>query len=255
MKLAFVGLGVMGYPMAGYLARAGHLSHRLQPHAVQSRAWCEEYGGKHGRDPGSRGGEPTIVFCCVGNDDDVREVILGAARCAGRRGRNAISSITPPRRPGCAGGYDAREAKNVDFLDAPLSGGQAGAEAGQLTIMVGGDAPVYGRVLPVMDCYAKACTRIGEVGDGQKAKMVNQICIAGVVQGLPKGCISRNAPAWISRRHRRDIEGRGAVLADGEPLGDHDRRRVRIRFCRGMDAQGPENCAGRGRAGRRDIWN
>jgi 3-hydroxyisobutyrate dehydrogenase-like beta-hydroxyacid dehydrogenase len=129
-----------------------------------------------------------MVFCCVGNDDDVRAVILGDDGVLHGIGDGSVivdhttASATVARDV-----YAAAAAKNVGFLDAPLSGGQAGAENGQLTIMVGGDEDVYHRALPVMDCYAKACTLIGPVGSGQLAKMVNQICIAGIVQGLSEG--------------------------------------------------------------------
>lgn len=188
MKLAFVGLGVMGYPMAGFLARAGHDVTVYNRTGAKADAWCAEYDGDKAATPAAAAADASIVFCCVGNDDDVREVILGADGVLAGISRNAIIvDHTTASAQVAREVYDAAKARYVDFLDAPLSGGQAGAEAGQLTIMVGGDAPIYGRVLPVMDCYAKACTRIGEVGDGQKAKMINQICIAGIVQGLSEG--------------------------------------------------------------------
>jgi len=188
MKIAFVGLGVMGYPMAGFLARAEHDVTVFNRTGSKARAWCEEYGGRMAETPAEAAAGAAIVFCCVGNDDDVREVILGADGVLAGTATNAIIvDHTTASAQVAREVYDAAKSKNVDFIDAPLSGGQAGAEAGQLTIMVGGDAPIYGRVLPVMDCYAKACTRIGDVGDGQKAKMINQICIAGVVQGLAEG--------------------------------------------------------------------
>lgn len=188
MKTAFVGLGVMGYPMAGYLLGAGFEVTVYNRTAAKAEAWCTEFGGRMADTPAAAASGADIVFCCVGNDDDVRQVILGEHGVLEGAAKGAIivdhttASATVAREV-----YDAAMARNVDFLDAPLSGGQAGAEAGQLTIMVGGDASVYGRALPVMDCYAKACTRIGGVGDGQKAKMINQICIAGVVQGLAEG--------------------------------------------------------------------
>ena len=188
MKLAFVGLGVMGYPMAGFLARAGHDVTVYNRTGSKAEAWCAEYGGDKAATPAAAAADAAIVFCCVGNDDDVREVILGADGVLAGISRNAIIvDHTTASAQVAREVYDAAKTRYVDFLDAPLSGGQAGAEAGQLTIMVGGDAPIYGRVLPVMDCYAKACTRIGDVGDGQKAKMINQICIAGIVQGLSEG--------------------------------------------------------------------
>lgn len=188
MKVAFVGLGVMGYPMAGYLARAEHEVTVYNRTQTKAEAWCNEFGGRLAETPAEAATGSAITFCCVGNDDDVREVILQPNGVLDGTATNSIivdhttASARVAREV-----YDVAREKGVDFLDAPLSGGQAGAEAGQLTIMVGGDAPVYGRVLPVMDCYAKACTRIGNVGDGQKAKMINQVCIAGIVQGLAEG--------------------------------------------------------------------
>ena len=188
MKAAFVGLGVMGYPMAGYLQKAGHDVTVFNRTAAKAEAWCEEFGGRMAPTPARAATDAEFVFCCVGNDDDVREVILGEdGVLAGAAPQSIIVDHTTASAQVAREVAAAARPKDVDFLDAPLSGGQAGAEAGQLTIMVGGDLPVFEKALPVMECYAKACTRIGEVGDGQKAKMVNQICIAGVVQGLAEG--------------------------------------------------------------------
>ena len=188
MRVAFVGLGVMGYPMAGYLINAGHEVVVFNRTTSKADAWVDQYGGASEESPSSASSEAEIVFCCVGNDDDVRAVILGDDGVLHGIGDGSVivdhttASATVAREV-----FDAAAAKNVGFLDAPLSGGQAGAENGQLTIMVGGDEDIYQRALPVMDCYAKACTLIGPVGSGQLAKMVNQICIAGVVQGLAEG--------------------------------------------------------------------
>jgi len=188
MKIAFVGLGVMGFPMAGYLARAGHEVTVYNRTRAKAEAWCRSHEGRVASTPRAAAEGADIVFSCVGNDDDVRQVLLGdAGVLAGIPAGGVIVDHTTASARVAREVYDAARRRGVDFLDAPLSGGQAGAESGQLTIMVGGDLPVYERVLPVMSCYAKACTRIGDVGDGQKAKMVNQICIAGVVQGLAEG--------------------------------------------------------------------
>jgi len=185
MHIAFVGLGVMGYPMAGYLAAAGHEVTVFNRTIEKARAWCDEHSGTMADTPAKAAAHTKIVFCCVGNDDDVRSVILGdGGVLSGISAGSIIVDHTTASALVAREVYDAAKTQGVDFLDAPLSGGQAGAESGQLTIMVGGDSDVYDRVLPVMDCYAKACTLIGEVGSGQKAKMVNQICIAGIVQGL-----------------------------------------------------------------------
>jgi len=188
MRVSFVGLGVMGYPMAGYLSKSGHdvvVYNRTTARAAQ---WCAEFDGSSASTPVEAARGADIVFVCVGNDDDVREVILGEH--GAMHGMSAGSIIVDHTT---ASAKLARElhaiaaAKSIGFLDAPLSGGQAGAENGQLTIMVGGDDGVFERTLPVMDCYAKATTLIGPAGHGQMAKMVNQICIAGVVQGLAEG--------------------------------------------------------------------
>lgn len=188
MHVAFVGLGVMGYPMAGYLLKAGHDVTVYNRTSEKAAEWCAEYGGKSAPTPGQAAADAEIVFVCVGNDDDVRAVILGEEGILPSIPAGAIivdhttASAVVAREVA-----DAASGKNVGFLDAPLSGGQAGAENGQLTIMVGGDEDVFDTVRPVMDCYAKAITLIGPAGSGQLAKMVNQICIAGVVQGLSEG--------------------------------------------------------------------
>ena len=188
MRVSFVGLGIMGYPMAGYLANAGHEVTVFNRTTARADAWCEQYGGVSADSPSAAAENSAIVFACVGNDDDVRAVLLSDDGVLNGIGDSSIivdhttASAVVAREVS-----DAAATRNVGFLDAPLSGGQAGAENGQLTIMVGGDEDVYQRALPVMDCFAKACTLIGPVGSGQLAKMVNQICIAGIVQGLSEG--------------------------------------------------------------------
>ena len=188
MKVAFAGLGVMGYPMAGFLAGAGHDVTVCNRTRSKADAWQEQYAGSVAATPREAAAGAEIVFCCVGNDNDVRLVIIGDnGVLAGISTGSVIVDHTTASATVACEVYGQAKNKGVDFLDAPLSGGQAGAESGQLTIMVGGDQPAYERILPVMDCYAKACTLIGDVGCGQKAKMVNQICIAGLVQGLAEG--------------------------------------------------------------------
>ena len=188
MRVAFVGLGVMGYPMAGYLAKAGHETVVYNRTAAKAEQWVAEHDGSLAASPRAASGGAEIVFCCVGNDDDVREVILGEDGVLAGIGAGSIivdhttASATIAREISAAAA-----AKSVGFLDAPVSGGQAGAENGQLTVMVGGDEETFRRAAPIMDCYARAITHIGPVGSGQLAKMVNQICIAGVVQGLSEG--------------------------------------------------------------------
>jgi 3-hydroxyisobutyrate dehydrogenase-like beta-hydroxyacid dehydrogenase len=188
VRTAFIGLGVMGYPMAGHLAAAGHDTIVFNRTVGKALAWVDEFGGRSAATPFEAAQEADIVFCCVGNDDDVRKVILGEDGALAGIGEGGVivdhttASATIAREIHRQAGD-----KGVGFLDAPVSGGQAGAENGQLTIMVGGDTDVFERTRPVMDCYARAVTRIGPTGAGQLAKMVNQICIAGVVQGLAEG--------------------------------------------------------------------
>jgi 3-hydroxyisobutyrate dehydrogenase-like beta-hydroxyacid dehydrogenase len=178
----------MGYPMAGYLVKAGHEVTVYNRTRSKADAWVQQFGGKQAATPAKAAKNAEIVFCCVGTDNDVRSVMLGDdGILAGIAKGSVIVDHTTASAIVAQEVHDAAKKKGVDFLDAPLSGGQAGAESGKLTIMVGGDAAVFERVRLVMDCYAKACTRIGPVGSGQKAKMVNQICIAGIVQGLAEG--------------------------------------------------------------------
>jgi len=188
MKVSFIGLGVMGYPMAGFLAKAGHhvtVFNRTENKALK---WCNEFKGNYKTSPIEAARESSMVFICVGNDDDVREVTLGDKGVIhGLSKGGVIVDHTTASALVASEIHENAKQRQLDFMDAPLSGGQAGAESGQLTIMVGGDQAIFDQVLPVMDCYAKACTLIGEVGCGQKAKMVNQICIAGLIQGLSEG--------------------------------------------------------------------
>lgn len=184
-KVAFIGLGVMGYPMAGHLAAAGHTVTVYNRTASKADAWVTQHGGQAAATPRSAAEGADIVFACVGNDDDVRSVTLadGGALDGMKAGAIFVDHTT-------ASADLARElhkqtgGRGIGFLDAPVSGGQAGAENGALTVMVGGDADIFERVKPIIDCYARACERMGEAGTGQLAKMVNQICIAGIVQGL-----------------------------------------------------------------------
>ena len=188
MKTAFVGLGVMGFPMAGYLAAHGHEVVVYNRSPDKAERWLEQNQGRSAATPAEAADGADIVFCCVGNDDDVREVTLGEFGAVHVMSAGAIlvdhttASATLARELHTVAGE-----RQVGFLDAPLSGGQAGAENGQLTIMVGGDADVFERALPVMESYARAVTLIGPAGSGQLAKMVNQVCIAGLLQGLSEG--------------------------------------------------------------------
>lgn len=188
MRVAFVGLGVMGYPMAGYLANKNHDVVVYNRTASKAESWCAEYQGAVAATPAAAAKTAEIVFVCVGNDDDVREVVLGDDGILAGISDGAVIIDHTTASANIAREIHAIAAlRGIGFLDAPLSGGQAGAENGQLTIMVGGDEDTFARTEPVMDSYAKAITLVGPVGSGQLAKMVNQICIAGVVQGLAEG--------------------------------------------------------------------
>lgn len=188
MRTAFIGLGVMGYPMASYLAKSGQDVVVYNRTAAKAEQWLGEYEGASAATPTAASKGADVVFTCVGNDDDVREVILGEqGALAGMSAGSILVDHTTASAKLARELHGIAAEKGIGFLDAPLSGGQAGAESGQLTIMVGGDGDVFERARPIMDCYAKAITLIGPAGHGQMAKMVNQICIAGVVQGIAEG--------------------------------------------------------------------
>ncbi len=187
-KVAFLGLGVMGYPMAGYLAKGEHDVTVYNRTFSKAEKWASEHSGKAAATPAEAAKDCDFVFSCVGNDDDVRAVTIGddGAFSAMKSGAVFIDNTT-------ASADVARELsaiadeKGFGFLDAPVSGGQAGAENGALTVMVGGDEATFDKAKPVIDCYAKMVGLMGPTGSGQLAKMVNQICIAGLVQGLSEG--------------------------------------------------------------------
>jgi len=187
-KVAFVGLGVMGYPMAGHLAAAGHDVVVYNRTAARAGDWTAKHGGRSAPTPAQAATGRDIVFSCVGNDDDVRAVVLGESGILAGMESGAIlvdhttASATLARELATAGAD-----KGVGVLDAPVSGGQAGAENGALTVMVGGAQDVFDRAKPAMDAYARAVTLMGGAGAGQLTKMVNQICIAGLLQGLSEG--------------------------------------------------------------------
>ena len=184
-KVAFIGLGVMGYPMAGYLARAGHKVTVYNRTSEKARQWAEEHGGLQAGTPAETADGAEFVFCCVGNDDDLRSVTTGSGGAFEKMGQGSIfidHTTTSAKVARELSGIAA--AKDFSFIDAPVSGGQAGAENGQLTVMIGGDEDAVTRAMPLIDCFARMQARLGESGSGQLAKMVNQICIAGLVQGL-----------------------------------------------------------------------
>tara|TARA_R110002049_G_scaffold260299_8_gene436151 strand:+ start:8209 stop:9078 length:870 start_codon:yes stop_codon:yes gene_type:complete len=187
-KVAFIGLGVMGFPMAGHLASKGHDVVVYNRTSAKAAKWCETYAGRAAATPAEASADRDIVFSCVGNDDDLREVMYGDEGIVSSIPESGIivdhttASATVAREI-----HERAAERSVHFLDAPVSGGEAGAVNGQLTVMLGGDADVVQRASPVLESYAKAITHVGPVGAGQLAKMVNQICIAGILQGLSEG--------------------------------------------------------------------
>ena len=184
-KLAFLGLGVMGGPMAGHLQKAGHDVTVYNRTAAKADAWIKTYGGAMARTPREAAAGADFVMSCVGNDDDLRSVTLGAdGAFAGMDSGSVFVDHTTVSAQVTAELYAAADAAQISFVDAPISGGQAGAENAQLSIMCGGDEGAYARAEPIMDVYAKLCRRIGASGAGQMTKMCNQIAIAGLVQGL-----------------------------------------------------------------------
>jgi 3-hydroxyisobutyrate dehydrogenase len=182
MRAAFIGLGVMGYPMAGHLAKAGHEMAVFNRTPAKGARWAGEFHGRAAATIAEAVNQAELVALCVGNDDDVRQVV-GEALPALKKGAIVVDHTTASAKL-ARQMAEAAAAQGAHFLDAPVSGGQAGAENGQLAIMVGGDAAAVERARPVIGAYAKAIQHIGGPGAGQLTKMVNQICIAGVVQGL-----------------------------------------------------------------------
>jgi 3-hydroxyisobutyrate dehydrogenase len=188
LDLAFIGLGVMGYPMAGHLVRAGHRVTVYNRTAARAERWCAEFKGKRAPTPAEAARGARFVFCCVGNDEDVRAVVQGPDGAFSGMSHEAILVDHTTASAHLAHQLHAQaRSLGVHFIDAPVSGGQAGAEKGQLTVMCGGDVHPFEQVEPVIRSYARAVTRIGPSGSGQLAKMVNQLCIAGLLQGLAEG--------------------------------------------------------------------
>ncbi len=187
-KLAFIGLGVMGYPMAGHLSRASHETAVFNRTGEKATAWAGAYEGRAAATPAAAASDADIVFCCVGNDEDVRSVVYGDDGIFNGLKPGAILVDHTTASPALARELsDAAKAAGCGFLDAPVSGGQAGAENGALTIMVGGDEATFAAAEPAMAVYAKSVKLMGPAGSGQLTKAVNQICIAGVLQGLSEG--------------------------------------------------------------------
>ncbi|MCX2861439.1 NAD(P)-dependent oxidoreductase [Paucibacter sp. PLA-PC-4] len=210
-NVAFLGLGVMGYPMAGHLARAGHAVTVYNRTVAKATAWALEYGGSVAATPVAAAAGADIVFACVGNDDDLRAVVLGAdGAFAGMRAGAIFVDHTTASAEVARELYAAALAAGLQFVDAPVSGGQAGAVNGALTVMCGGDAAPFASIQPVALAFAKAVTLVGASGAGQLAKMVNQICIAGLVQGLSEA-IAFGQKAGLDMKQVLDVIGKGAA--------------------------------------------
>ncbi len=193
-KVAFIGLGVMGYPMAGHLARKGFEVTVYNRTAAKAAAWVKQYGGRRAATPAAAAKGARFVMACVGNDDDLRSVVLGPDGILAGMDKGAIFIDHTTASAGVAREIAALAAKaGLGFLDGPVSGGQSGAESGQLTVMMGGKPADFQKIEPVIAAYAKKASLIGPVGAGQLAKMVNQICIAGTVQGLAEGLLLAEA--------------------------------------------------------------
>ena len=188
-NVAFLGLGVMGYPMAGHLvAKGGHNVTVYNRTKAKADQWVAQHGGKAAATPAEAAKGQDIVFACVGADDDVRAVCTGADGAFQAMGKDTIFvDHTTASAEVAREMYAAAKAAGLNFIDAPVSGGQAGAENGALTVMCGGDQAAFDRAKPAMDCYGRAVTLLGAAGSGQLTKMVNQICIAGLVQALSEG--------------------------------------------------------------------
>ena len=210
-NVAFIGLGVMGYPMAGYISKAGHNVTVYNRTTAKADKWLTEYKGKLAKTPADAAKDAEYIFTCVGNDNDLREVTFGdnGAFKTIKKGAiyiyNTTASATIAREI-----YDYSKKNNFGFLDAPVSGGQAGAENGALTVMIGGDQDSFDKAKHIIDCYSKKMKLLGKAGNGQLAKMVNQICIAGLVQGLSEG-INFGIKAGLNMEDVIEVISKGAA--------------------------------------------
>ena len=209
MKVAFIGLGVMGYPMAGHLQKGGHDVTVYNRSGAKAKQWQAEYGGHTAATPAAAAKDQDIVFCCVGRDSDLREVTLGADGAFGtiKKGGLFVDHTTASASIARELAGEA-EKRGFDFVDAPVSGGQAGAVNGKLGIMCGGSEAAYARAEPVMAVYTKLAKRLGPAGSGQLTKMANQICIAGIVQGMAEAFS-------LARAAGLDVEAVVEVISKG----------------------------------------
>ena len=211
MKVTFLGLGVMGFPMAGHLKRNGHDVTVYNRSAAKAAKWVETHGGTSATTPALAAKGAEIVFACVGNDDDLRSIVYGENGAFAGMGKGTLFVDHTTASAEVAREINEAAGKaGIGFLDAPVSGGQAGAENGKLTVMVGGAQKDFDRAKPVIDSYARACVLLGAAGSGQLAKMVNQICIAGLVQALSEG-IAFGQKAGLDMAQVLEVIGKGAA--------------------------------------------
>lgn len=211
IKTAFIGMGVMGYPMAGHLKKAGHDVTVYNRSAAKAEKWVKEFGGAFADTPAKAASGADIVFTCVGNDDDLRSVVLGDTGAFAGMKANAILVDNTTASAEVARELDAKaRAKGLRFIDGPVSGGQAGAENGVLTVMCGGEQAAFDEAAPVIDAFARAVTLLGPAGSGQLTKMVNQICIAGLLQGLSEG-VNFAMNAGLDAKKVIDVISKGAA--------------------------------------------
>jgi 3-hydroxyisobutyrate dehydrogenase len=210
-RVAFLGLGVMGFPMAGHLARAGHDVTVYNRSTAKAEAWCVPYVGRHAATPAAAAAGAEFVFVCVGNDDDLRSVVLGEKGAfAGMPPGAVLVDHTTASAQVARELHAAAQARGLHFIDAPVSGGQAGAVNGALTVMCGGDEAPFAAMQPLAMAFARAVTRVGAPGAGQLAKMVNQTCIAGLVQGLAEA-IAFGDKAGLDMGLVLQVIGKGAA--------------------------------------------
>ena len=211
-KVAFIGLGVMGYPMAGHLALAGHHVTVYNRNPAKAKEWCAEFPGHtSAATPREAALSADMVFCCVGNDNDLRAVMLGAdGALAGTKSGALLIDHTTASADVARELFAAAKAKGVHFVDAPVSGGEAGAINGMLTVMCGGESAAFERAKPIGMAFSKAFTLMGDSGAGQLTKMVNQICIAGLVQGLSEG-VAFGQKAGLNMEQVLEVIGKGAA--------------------------------------------
>jgi 3-hydroxyisobutyrate dehydrogenase-like beta-hydroxyacid dehydrogenase len=210
-RVAFLGLGTMGHPMAGHLARAGHDVTVYNRTPSKAQAWTQEYGGRSAPTPREAAAGCDFVFCCVGNDDDLRAVTLGHdGAFAGMKPASVLVDHTTASAAVARELHGLTRERGLHFVDAPVSGGQAGAVSGALTVMCGGDSAPFDAMKPVAVAYARAVTRVGDAGAGQLAKMVNQISIAGLLQGLAEA-IAFGQQAGLDMKRVLEVIGKGAA--------------------------------------------